>query len=123
MHWTILLLLKRYVQTQYDHSAWVNLLELAGLGSASFDHKTVCPDENLYVLADQAAEAAGVSAGKLHKRFGKYLVPDLTYIPKAGGLRLAHAGPAGAHHAPAGAARTRRTRTGRQVPERERSAD
>lgn len=80
MHGTILLLLKRYVQTQYDHSAWVNLLGLAGLGGASFDHKTVYPDENLYALVDRAAEATGVSAGELHERFGEYLVPDLMYM-------------------------------------------
>ncbi len=80
MHGTILLLLKRYVQTQYDHSTWVNLLELAGLEGATFDHKTVYPDENLYALVAQAAATAGVSAGELYERFGEYLVPDIMYM-------------------------------------------
>ena len=80
MHGTILILLKRYIQTQYDHSTWVNLLELAGLGGATFDHKAVYPDEALYALVAQAAAAAGRSAGKLHERFGEYLVPDIMYM-------------------------------------------
>ncbi|OGX90617.1 heme NO-binding domain-containing protein [Hymenobacter coccineus] len=80
MHGTILILLKRYIQTQYDHSTWVNLLELAGLSGATFDHKTVYPDENLYALVDQAAAATGATAGELHERLGEYLVPDIMYM-------------------------------------------
>ena len=51
MHGSILTLPKRYVQTQYDHSTWLKLTELAGL-----------------------------SAGELHEKFGEYLVPDLMYL-------------------------------------------
>ncbi|MET4073345.1 hypothetical protein ABIB44_000576 [Hymenobacter sp. UYCo722] len=36
MHGTILTLLKRYVQTQYDHSTWVKLMELSGLDKVEF---------------------------------------------------------------------------------------
>ena len=80
MHGTILTLLKRYVQTQYDHSTWVKLLELSGLDNVEFDHKTVYPDEHLYALIGQAAEMTGLSAGELHEKFGEYLVPDLMYM-------------------------------------------
>ncbi|RZK87892.1 MAG: hypothetical protein EOO62_38480, partial [Hymenobacter sp.] len=50
MHGTIFTLLKRYVQTQYDHSTWVKLVELSGLDSGDFSHKEVYPDEHLYTL-------------------------------------------------------------------------
>ena len=80
MHGSILILLKRYVQSQYDHSTWVKLVELSGLESADFDHKTVYPDEHVYSLVGQAAEMTGLSAGELHEKFGEYLVPDLMYM-------------------------------------------
>ena len=80
MHGSIITLLKRYVQTQYDHSTWVKLVELSGLEEVSFDHKTVYPDEHMYALVGHAAEMTGMSAGELHEKFGEYLVPDLMYM-------------------------------------------
>jgi hypothetical protein len=80
MHGTILTLLKRYVQTQYDHSTWVKLMELSGLDKVEFNHKTVYPDEHIYALVGHAAEMTGLSAGELHEKFGEYLVPDLMYM-------------------------------------------
>ncbi|MBO2012822.1 heme NO-binding domain-containing protein [Hymenobacter negativus] len=80
MHGTILTLLKRYVQTQYDHSTWIKLMELSGLEKVEFDHKTVYPDEHVYALIGHAAEMTGLSAGELHEKFGEYLVPDLMYM-------------------------------------------
>ena len=80
MHGTIITLLKRYVQTQYDHSTWVKLAELAGLAHIEFDHKTVCPDEHICALVGHAAEMTGIPAGELHEKFSEYLVPDLMYM-------------------------------------------
>lgn len=80
MHGTILTLLKRYVQTQYDHSTWVKLMELSGLDKVAFDHKTVYPDDHMYALVGHAAEMTGLSADELHEKFGEYLVPDLMYM-------------------------------------------
>ncbi len=80
MHGTIFTLLKRYVQTQYDHSTWVNLLEASGLSATDFNHKDVYPDEHMYRLVGQAATMTGLSADELHEKFGEYLVPDLMYM-------------------------------------------
>ncbi|UOQ76952.1 heme NO-binding domain-containing protein [Hymenobacter sp. 5516J-16] len=80
MHGTIFTLLKRYVQTQYDHSTWIQLLENSGLTATDFDHKHVYPDEHMYQLVGQAAEMTGLSADELHEKFGEYLVPDLMYM-------------------------------------------
>lgn len=80
MHGSIFALLKRYVQTQYDHSTWVRLLEAANLSAVDFDHKNVYPDEHMYALVGQAAEMTGLSADELHEKFGEYLVPDLMYM-------------------------------------------
>ncbi|KAA9339590.1 hypothetical protein F0P96_02970 [Hymenobacter busanensis] len=80
MHGSIFTLLKRYVQTQYDHSTWVQLLEASGLDSGDFDHKTVYPDEHMYALVGKAAEMTGIPAETLQEKFGEYLVPDLMYM-------------------------------------------
>ncbi|MDU0368971.1 heme NO-binding domain-containing protein [Hymenobacter endophyticus] len=80
VHGTIFTLLKRYVQTQYDHSTWVRLLEVSGLTAADFDHKHVYPDEHMYRLVGEAATMTGLSADELHEKFGEYLVPDLMYM-------------------------------------------
>lgn len=80
LHGTIFTLLKRYVQTQYDHSAWVRLLEASGLSAAEFNHKSVYPDEHMYRLIGEAATMTGLSADELHEKFGEYLVPDLMYM-------------------------------------------
>ena len=80
MHGTIFMLLKRYVQTQYDHSTWVKLKELSGLTEMDFNTRTVYPDEHIYELVGQAAEMTGIPAGELHEKFGEYLVPDLMYM-------------------------------------------
>jgi hypothetical protein len=80
MHGSIFTLLKRYVQTQYDHSTWVKLVELAGLESGDFSHKEVYPDAHIYALVGQASEMTGIPAGELHEKFGEYLVPDLMYM-------------------------------------------
>jgi hypothetical protein len=50
MHGAIPTLLKRYVQTQYDHSTQVKLMELFGLDKVEFDHKQVYPDEHNYFM-------------------------------------------------------------------------
>ena len=80
MQENILLPLKRYVQTQYDHSTWGKLMELSGLNDVEVDHKTVCPNQHVYDLVGHAAEMTGLSAGELHEKFGEYLVPDLMYM-------------------------------------------
>ena len=55
MNSNILTLLKRYVQTQYDHNTWVELMALSGLNQVEFDHKMVCPDEHTYALVGHVA--------------------------------------------------------------------
>ncbi|UYZ60493.1 heme NO-binding domain-containing protein [Hymenobacter latericus] len=80
MHGSIFALLKRYVQTQYDHSTWVRLLEAAELSGTEFDYKEVYPDQHMYALVGQAAEMTGIPAEVLQEKFGEYLVPDLMYM-------------------------------------------
>ncbi|MCC2545143.1 heme NO-binding domain-containing protein [Hymenobacter sp. BT175] len=80
MHGSIFILLKRFVQTHYDYSTWIKLIELSGLSSADFDINTVYPDEHIYQLVGQAAEMTGIPAEVLQEKFGEFLVPDLMLV-------------------------------------------
>lgn len=82
MHGSIINLLKRFVQTQYDHSTWLKLVELAGLSSADFEMDGVYPDAHMYALVGQAAIMTGISAEQLQEKFGEFLVPDLMLVYK-----------------------------------------
>ncbi|MCB2376692.1 heme NO-binding domain-containing protein [Hymenobacter sp. BT635] len=82
MHGSIINLLKRFVQTQYDHSTWLKLVELSGLPSADFDMMTVYPDEHIFALVGQAAIMTGIPAVQLQEKFGEFLVPDLMLVYK-----------------------------------------
>ncbi|WP_400191205.1 heme NO-binding domain-containing protein [Hymenobacter sp. B81] len=80
MHGSIFLLLKRYVQTTYDHSTWLKLLDVSGLSGQDFDHKEVYPDAHIYALVGSAARMTGIPAETLQEKFGEYLVPDLMHM-------------------------------------------
>ncbi|TGE28922.1 heme NO-binding domain-containing protein [Hymenobacter metallicola] len=82
MHGSIFNLLKRFVQTQYDHSTWLRLVELSGLHSADFAMDEVYPDAHIYALVGQAAEMTGIPAEQLQEKFGEFLVPDLMLVYK-----------------------------------------
>ncbi|TGE24701.1 hypothetical protein E5K00_05675 [Hymenobacter aquaticus] len=82
MHGSIINLLKRFVQLQYDHSTWLRLVELSGLSNADFDMNTVYPDAHIFALVGQAAEMTGIPAAQLQEKFGEFLVPDLMLVYK-----------------------------------------
>ncbi|UOQ70556.1 heme NO-binding domain-containing protein [Hymenobacter cellulosilyticus] len=82
MHGSIINLLKRFVQTQYDYSTWHKLVELSGLSSADFEMNEVYPDAHVYALVGQAALMTGIPAEKLQEKFGEFLVPDLMLVYK-----------------------------------------
>ncbi|UOQ51304.1 heme NO-binding domain-containing protein [Hymenobacter cellulosivorans] len=82
MHGSIFNLLKRFVQTQYDYSTWLKLVELSGLSSADFDMNEVYPDAQIYALVGQAASMTGIPAEQLQEKFGEFLVPDLMLVYK-----------------------------------------
>ena len=80
MHGSILNLLKRFVQLNYDHSTWLRLVEQSGLSSADFEMSGVYPDEHVFALVGEAAEMTGIPAGRLQEKFGEFLVPDLMLV-------------------------------------------
>ena len=82
MHGSILNLLRRFVQVNYDHSTWLRLVELSGLSSADFEMSEIYPDEHIFALVGQAAEMTEIPAATLQEKFGEFLVPDLMLVYK-----------------------------------------
>lgn len=82
MHGSIFILLKRFVENQYDHSTWLKLLDAAGVQHDSYQMNKVYPDEEVFALVENAAKFTELPAVKLHEKFGEFLVPDLLLVYK-----------------------------------------
>ena len=82
MHGSIFILLKRFIEGQYDHSTWLKLLESSAISHGSYQMHEVYPDEEMLALTKSATKLTGLSETDLHERFGEYLVPDLLLVYK-----------------------------------------
>ncbi|MFC6997119.1 heme NO-binding domain-containing protein [Rufibacter roseus] len=80
MHGSIFVLLKRFVEHNYDHSTWVKLLEAAGIEHDAYQMRDFYPTREIYAIVNVASEATGVSAYELMEKYGEFLVPDLLMI-------------------------------------------
>lgn len=82
MHGSILVFLKRFVESKYDYSTWIKLTEKAGIAHAGYQMHDMYPTRELYDLVATASEMTGISASDLQEAFGMFLVPDLLLIYK-----------------------------------------
>ncbi|SFU99780.1 Haem-NO-binding [Pontibacter akesuensis] len=85
MHGSIFIFLKRFVESSSGYSAWINLLESAGLphrASAPYRMDEVYPIGELFALISAAARAEGTPEADFQERFGRFLVPDLLLVFK-----------------------------------------
>lgn len=80
MHGSIFVLLKRFVEYNYDYSTWVRLLETAGINHEPYQMTEFYPTREIYAIVNTASEATGVSAYELMEKYGEFLVPDLLLI-------------------------------------------
>ncbi len=82
MHGSIFVFLKRFVEKNYDHSTWLNLLSAAGVQNTSYEMHEMYPTQEIYNIVGAASAATGISAVELQESFGEFLVPDLLLIYK-----------------------------------------
>jgi hypothetical protein len=80
MHGSIFVLLKRFVEAQYDHSTWVKLLEQAKVPRQEYEMQVVYPDEEAYALIQTASDMTGIPVHVLHEKYGEFMVPDLLMV-------------------------------------------
>lgn len=82
MHGSIFVLLKRFIESTYNYSTWVNLLEEAGITQPAYDMREMYPTRDLIAIVNAAAAQNGVPANNLLEQFGEFLVPDLLLVFK-----------------------------------------
>jgi hypothetical protein len=80
MHGSIFVFLKRFVESTYDFSTWIKLLEAAGIDRTSYTMHEMYPTEELTAIVNVASETTGLPVPTLHEKYGEFLVPDLLLI-------------------------------------------
>src|SRR5258705_470106 len=88
MHGSIFLLLKKFIESNYEHDAWFKINKVAGTPGLSYElHRNYLASE-MFSIISAAANYTGLSENDLKDKFGEWLVPDLlnmykTYIDPA----------------------------------------
>lgn len=82
MHGTMFVLLKRFIEKEYDYSTWVRWKEEAGVERPSYEMSETYPTKELFAIVNTASQATKVPVFDLMENFGEFLVPDLLLIYK-----------------------------------------
>ncbi|ALI98941.1 heme NO-binding domain-containing protein [Rufibacter tibetensis] len=82
MHGSIFVLLKRFVESKYDYSTWIKLLEAAEVTHNTYQMHNMYPTSELFAIVQKASAATGIAAHDLMEAFGEFLVPDLLLVYK-----------------------------------------
>lgn len=77
MHGSIFVLLKRFVESKYDYSTWLKLLEASGISRDSYLINEMYPTREIYAIVNSASQMTGFSPYELMEAYGEFLVPDL----------------------------------------------
>jgi hypothetical protein len=80
MHGSIFVLLKRFIESAYDYSTWIKLLEATKIVHSGFQMQEMYPTRELQTIVEKAAELTGKSTYELLEAFGEFLVPDLLLV-------------------------------------------
>ncbi|MFD3003468.1 heme NO-binding domain-containing protein [Pontibacter toksunensis] len=82
MHGSIFVLLKRFVESLYGYSTWVNLLETSGVRHAPYHMNEMYPTSEIFAIVGKASELMGIPPHQIMEMYGESLVPDLLLIYK-----------------------------------------
>lgn len=84
MHGSIFIFLKRYIESEYDYSTWVKIMQSEKLErlNTPYELNEVYPIEELFTIMAEGARLGGVSYPEFQEQFGKFLVPDLLLVFK-----------------------------------------
>ncbi|GAB3538073.1 hypothetical protein GCM10027443_32260 [Pontibacter brevis] len=82
MHGLIFVLLKRFVENEYDYSTWVKLLDAAGIRHEPYQMHEMYPTSEIFTIVQTASETTGIPSHQLMEKYGVFLVPDLLLVYK-----------------------------------------
>lgn len=82
MHGSIFVFLKRFVESTFDFSTWLKILEQAGIDRTTYTLHELYPTKELNRIVAEASKLTGLSETDVHEMFGEFLVPDLLLVYK-----------------------------------------
>jgi hypothetical protein len=84
MHGSIFIFLKRYIESKYNYSTWVSIIQNQGLNrlDVPYQMNEVYPISELFTIMAEGARIGGITYHEFQEKFGKFLVPDLLLVFK-----------------------------------------
>ena len=82
MHGSIFAFLKRYIESTYDYSTWVKLMESTGINRVGYQMQEMYPTRELTQIIGAVSTLSGKQPHEVQEQFGAFLVPDLLMIYK-----------------------------------------
>src|SRR5687768_9860194 len=77
IHGSVFLLLKKFIESNYDVETWVNFSKAAGVSRSQYEMNRNYPASEFFSIIKAAAENKGVPETELKEKLGEYLVPFL----------------------------------------------
>jgi hypothetical protein len=83
MHGSMFVLLKKFVESIYDHDTWFKLHQAAGPAHSAYEMQENYPVSEMDSLIRAVADHMGIPEYELKEKFGEFLVPDLLNLYKS----------------------------------------
>ena len=82
MHGSIFAFLKRFVESTYDYSTWVKIMDITGIRRTGYQMQEMYPTEELVKIVGAVSALSGKTPHQVQEQFGTFLVPDLLMVYK-----------------------------------------
>ncbi|AKD04237.1 heme NO-binding domain-containing protein [Pontibacter korlensis] len=80
MHGSIFVLLKRFVESTYGHSTWVELLQESNVEHTAYLVQEMYPTHEIFAIISKLGEKTEQSVFELLEGYGEFIVPDLMML-------------------------------------------
>lgn len=82
MHGSIFVFLKRFVESRFDFSTWMQITESTCINRTAYHMHEMYPVDELNKVVQAVSVRSGLSRHQVLEQFGSFLVPDLLLIFK-----------------------------------------
>jgi hypothetical protein len=80
MHGSLFVLLKRFVESTYGHSMWVQLLGETNIEQRTYQLQELYPTNEIFAIIGRLAERTDKLIPEVLEQYGEFLVPDLMQV-------------------------------------------
>lgn len=82
MHGSIFAFLKRFVESTFDYSTWVKIMDITGIRRTGYQMQEMYPTQELVKIVGAVSALSGKTPHQVQEQFGTFLVPDLLMVYK-----------------------------------------